>query len=48
MKASEEMRNITQQIEQPEEQHYQKDIRHEDHNYDDFLYDDVSPLAAEL
>jgi hypothetical protein len=52
------MRNITQQIEQPKQQYYQKDLRHEGHNYDDlwhegpnyddFFYDDTSPLVTEL
>jgi hypothetical protein len=46
--ASEQMHNITQQIEQPEQQYYQRNLWHEGHNYDDFLYDDASPLATEL
>jgi hypothetical protein len=46
--ASKQMRNITQQIEQPEEQHCKRNLCHEDNNCDDFLYDDDFPLAIEL
>lgn len=42
------MYHITQQIEQPQEQHYQRDLWHDGHNDDDLLYDDASLLAAEL
>jgi hypothetical protein len=37
-----------QQNEQPKEPHHQGNLRHEEHNYDDYLYDDTSPLALEL
>jgi hypothetical protein len=46
--ASKQMRNITQQIEQPEEQHCKRNLCHEDNNYDDFLYDDAFLLVIEL
>jgi hypothetical protein len=39
---------ITQQIEQPEQQYHQRNLHHKDHTYDDFLYDDTCPLAAEV
>jgi hypothetical protein len=47
-KALEQLCNIMQQVEQPEDQHHQRNLHHEEHNYDEFLYDDASPVAVEL
>jgi hypothetical protein len=40
--------SITQQIKQPEEPHHQRNLHHEEHNYDDYIYDDTSPLTPVL
>jgi hypothetical protein len=42
------MCNITQHIEEQEQQYHHRDLRHQGHTYDDFLYNDTTPLATEL
>ena len=54
--ASKQIYNIMKHIDQSKHQHYQRelrhdehnhdDLRHEAHNYDNFLCDDVSPLVV--
>jgi hypothetical protein len=39
---------MTRQDEQLEEPHHQRNLHHKGHNYDECLYDDTSPLVAEL
>ena len=46
--ASKQIYNIMKHIDQSKHQHYQRELRHDEHNHDDFLYDDASPLAIEL
>jgi hypothetical protein len=56
--ATEEMFNIAQDVEHQDHQHDHRDLRHEGHNHDnlrhkafkfeDFLYDEASPLTPEL
>lgn len=47
-KASEQMCNITHQIKQPKQHYHERDLCHEGHIYDDFLYEDTSLFIAEL
>lgn len=47
-KASEQLLNITQQVEQPGGQHYQDNLCYEEQNLDGITYVSASPLIAEL